>query len=121
MTSIGDLYAIGEKLGLREDKLLEFIENERTKEEKRRLEDMERQERAAERELKKLQMELELEHERNKGIEQAHDSTRAARNENKSTARAPKLPHFQEDKDDMDAYLERFERYAESQEWKHKD
>ena len=31
------------------------------------------------------------------------------------SARIPKLPYFDEDKDDMDAYLQRFERYARSQ------
>ena len=32
----------------------------------------------------------------------------------------PKLPKFDENKDDMDAYLERFERFAESQGWSDK-
>ena len=31
------------------------------------------------------------------------------------SARIPKLPYFDEDKDDMDAYLQRFERYDRSQ------
>ena len=31
--------------------------------------------------------------------------------------RRPKIPCFDEQKDDMDAYLERFERYARSQKW----
>lgn len=34
-----------------------------------------------------------------------------------SLAKAPKLPVFQADKDDMDSYLIRFERYAEAQKW----
>lgn len=34
-----------------------------------------------------------------------------------TTARAPKLPYFDEAVDDMDAYLQRFERYATSQKW----
>ena len=29
----------------------------------------------------------------------------------------PKLPKFDENKDDVDAFLERFERFAESQSW----
>lgn len=32
-------------------------------------------------------------------------------------ARAPKLPFFDEEKDNVDAYLQRFERYAKSQSW----
>ena len=31
--------------------------------------------------------------------------------------KAPKLPYFDEDKDCMDAYLRRFERYATSNRW----
>lgn len=29
----------------------------------------------------------------------------------------PKLPHFDEDKDNMDSYISRFERYADAQRW----
>ena len=29
----------------------------------------------------------------------------------------PKIPKFEEEKDDMDAYIERFERFAKSQKW----
>ena len=32
-------------------------------------------------------------------------------------AKTPKLPVFQQDKDDMDSYLGRFERYAKAQRW----
>lgn len=34
-----------------------------------------------------------------------------------ASARTPKLPYFEENVDDMDAYLQRFERYAKSQNW----
>ena len=33
------------------------------------------------------------------------------------SSRTPKLPYFEETVDDMDAYLQRFERYATSQSW----
>ena len=32
-------------------------------------------------------------------------------------AKAPKLPAFMDDKDELDSYLERFERYAKIQKW----
>ena len=35
----------------------------------------------------------------------------------RSTAKIPKLPLFKEAQDDIDAYLERFERYAKAQKW----
>ena len=34
-----------------------------------------------------------------------------------SSLRTPKLPYFEVEKDDMDAYLQRFERYAFAQKW----
>ena len=34
------------------------------------------------------------------------------------TMHRPKLPKFEEDKDDMDTYLQRFERFAKMQKWK---
>ena len=35
-----------------------------------------------------------------------------------NNARTPKIPAFNEGKDEMDAYLLRYERYATAQEWK---
>ena len=35
----------------------------------------------------------------------------------RNSGRSPKLPVFSEGKDDMDAYLQRFERYAENEGW----
>ena len=39
----------------------------------------------------------------------------------KHLSKGPKLPHFEDNKDDMDAYLNRFERFAESAGWPQKD
>ncbi len=33
------------------------------------------------------------------------------------TSKGPKLPYFDQDKDNMDSYLARFERYAEANAW----
>ena len=38
-------------------------------------------------------------------------------NRPRNSGRSPKLPVFSEAKDDMDAYLQRFERYAENEGW----
>ena len=114
MSTVGELLAVGEKLGLKEDKLLEFIEKQQQLEAEKECEKeklaSEREERAAERELQKLKIELELELERNRRSE--------SQVEIRKSAKAPKLPQFHEDKDDIDAYLERFERYAKAQDWK---
>ena len=37
------------------------------------------------------------------------------------TAKNPKIPAFDEGKDEMDSYLLRFERYATAQKWKKED
>ncbi|GFR78662.1 hypothetical protein ElyMa_004000000 [Elysia marginata] len=34
-----------------------------------------------------------------------------------ASAKHPKLPHFQDGKDDLDIWLTRFERFAESNSW----
>ena len=39
----------------------------------------------------------------------------------KCKAKIPKLPMFNDDKDELDAYLQRFERYATEQGWKQKN
>ena len=38
-------------------------------------------------------------------------------NRSRNSGRSPKLPVFCDGKDDMDAYLQRFERYAENEGW----
>ena len=63
-----------------------------------------------------LQLQIEADririHEAN--ITREHlDSTRTSRN----PARSPKLPPFNDAKDDMDAYIQRFERYAQNEGW----
>ena len=104
-----------------EEKRRQDDENKRQDELKRRMDEYDRDERAAERELKKMQLELDLEHEHNKGLEEKRHLDRESVKGNRTCARAPKLPQFQEDKDDIDAYLERYERYATAQDWKKSD
>ena len=36
----------------------------------------------------------------------------------KAVAKVPKMPYFDEERDFMDSYLGRFERFAETQKWK---
>lgn len=62
-------------------------------------------------EEKKLQMQIELEQ-----LKKDNAANDAYLNSHPN-AKPPKLPMFIEGKDDLDAYLERFERYARSQKW----
>lgn len=131
MEDIKELVSLGEKLGYSGEKLQEFVKVELERLDMKKKEDREREDRAAEREDRrrmdeeKLKMEemahLErmqrLEYEAaDKNLQLAqlkHDDDHAV----KSFARTPKLPTFQEGKDDLDAYLGRFERYADTQKW----
>ena len=64
-------------------------------------------------ELKRAEQEMELEMLRIR----ADTGLRTVMAEPTSKTPRPKLPKFEEGKDDMDAYLERFERFASSQKW----
>ena len=97
-------------------------------EEDRRREDEERETRRQERELRKLEMEAELARQKEAAevAKREHElelARLAARNgdghtaEREDRAKAPKLPSFVDNKDDLDAYLQRFERFAETAKW----
>ena len=104
-------------------------EKRRMLEEDRRKEDEERETRRQERELRKLELEADLLKQR-EAIEAAkrehelelarlaqgrNDTERAEVREDR--AKAPKLPSFVDGKDDLDAYLQRFERFATTAKW----
>ena len=104
-------------------------QEEEEKEERRRREDEERETRCQERELRKLEMEADLARQKEaaEAAKREHElelARLAARNGNGHTAeredraKAPKLPSFVDGKDDLDAYLQRFERFAETAKWK---
>ncbi|KAJ8032606.1 hypothetical protein HOLleu_26172 [Holothuria leucospilota] len=121
---VKELVSIGKEMGLQGKDLLEFITAERQKEEKQR----ERDERAKDREEKQKQRdhelklkELEAEQlaERQK-ISESNGSS-LDRNGLYSGNSFPKLPYFKEGKDEMDAYLKRFERYATVRGWPESD
>ena len=105
---------------------------EEEKEERRRRQDEERDARRQEREIRNLQQEADLmrqkeaaevakrEHE----LELARiaamngDGRTTQRGDREDRAKAPKLPSFVDGKDDLDAYLQRFERFVETAKWK---
>ena len=131
--------SIGERMGLKDAELRDFVEKEKR-------EYIDREERAQKRELlrreheneqvKHKQVEEERKHafeldkikieagikkdEQQREIEilrlRAETGTQASTDTNTKSLR-PKLPKFEEAKDDMDAYIERFERFATTQKW----
>ena len=102
---------------------------EEEKEERRRREDEEREARRQERDLRKLELEAELlkQKEAIEAAKREHELELArlgqARNVaeraelREDRAKAPKLPSFVDGKDDLDAYLQRFERFATTAKW----
>ena len=113
----------------KEEKRRQLEEEKEEKEERRRREDEERENRRQECELRKLEMEADLlrQKEAIEAAKREHELELArlgqGRNVAKRTelredrAKAPKLPSFVDGKDDLDAYLQRFERFATTAKW----
>ena len=131
------LLQIGKEFGLQGEKLLEFVcerqKLEEEKEEKRQLleedrrrEDEEREAREQERDLRKLEMEADLmrQKEAAEAAKREHELelTRLGNFEDhtcvgEDRAKAPKLPSFVGGKDDLDACLQRYERFVTTTRW----
>ena len=116
----------------KEEKRRRFEEERRLeeeeKEERRRRQDEERETRRLERELRKLEKEAELvrQKEAAEAAKREHELELARLGQGnlddrlcdrEDRAKAPKLPSFVDGKDDLDAYLQRFERFAETAKW----
>ena len=118
----------GERMGLTGSELQEYVE-------KREKEFLDREERMLRREDEKSRLEFERlkleeerlekqaslkreEQEREMELLKLRAATEVSKSEVGSKSLRPKLPKFEEQKDDMDAYIERFERFARSQGWR---
>ena len=114
--SLQELIAHGKSLGYTDKELQEFVKEQ---------EDFLRDERAAARQTEKdeLQYKLQMQEMANahelKMLEKQQElkSNHSKDSDELVKAKAPKLPCFDDNKDDMDSYLRRFERYAEVQHW----
>ena len=119
-------FDIGKELGMSGDDLLSFVDTrEKLERDERQANREERQAIREERQAMKedreaeeriLEKKLELARIQNQSrYSGSNDSTDSGNG--RRLAPTPKLPHFVEGKDNMDAYLNRFEKYAESQLW----
>ena len=127
---------IGNKLGYTGAELREFVKTQQdlARDERQREREAEKEarlerEREKDREEKRILLEIEeKQKERQHQLEmkklevsnqtQGHNDSG---DRSKSKAKIPRLPEYKEGKDSMDAYLERFERYADSQKWLKED
>ena len=117
MDLVDKIVATGKSLGLEGDRLVEFVQ-------KKEEEAIAREERKLENELKKSELEHSLklemlakEFELEKVKAEHASATPDPSSKTDVKAKIPKLPPFNEQRDNMDAYLKRFERFAESAGW----
>ncbi|KAJ8050432.1 hypothetical protein HOLleu_03637 [Holothuria leucospilota] len=128
---IEKLTEIGKSLGLGGENLIKFIQEKRDVQNQIRIEQqkIEREKRAHEREMKAeekeiLDKQLELvamEKEKSDSRQSQGEVNISGGTSHAYRAKAPKLPHFNEGTDDLDAYLQRFERYSRNQGWDRKE
>jgi hypothetical protein len=123
------LTVLGKELGLTGPDLLNFVKEENEKAERREKENREREaqrieeeiareERRAVREMKIKELEhAEKEREYELEMERLKSMSLTEPVKKKAHAKMPKLPNFVEGKDSIDAYLKRFERFAENAGW----
>ena len=139
-TSTEKWIACGKEMGLKDAALLEFVTQHEKEEaerderahlrsiekEKREVEQMrlEEQERACQHEKQMKEMELrekekDREHERSMQGQPGGQSPspRPTTTTDDSIPKGPKLPYYDDSKDDIDSYIRRFERYAEACKW----
>ena len=105
-----NLTEVGIKLGYEGAELREFVQNAQAEERENRQRHREDREKEAERLEREAQRTHELEMERLRRSGGAPVSVT-------SSHPKPKLPKFDEAVDDLDVYLDRFERYAETHNW----
>ena len=120
MEELQRIKSVGEDLGLSGESLILFIKEEQGHERDAR---QEAREVVREREAREVERErdamaererirvYELEKLRLEGSKHSNEDTQG------SKARTPKLPNFVDDRDNIDFYLERFERFAKVQKW----
>lgn len=121
--SLSELTALGERMGLQGAELRKWVDEkaDRAQEEAAKA----REERLAEREATKQRLELEQRAlelrlklaEAGGGTELATPSRESERSRSSFVNPHNLIPVFNENRDDLDAYLKRFERVANGQEW----
>ena len=77
-------------------------------------------------EMARLEMQLRLQEQEAKlkqtqKVAKEEDGTNTAETTGKGLGKVPRMPYFDEERDFMDSYLGRFERFAEAQKWKKGD
>ncbi|KAK4317640.1 hypothetical protein Pmani_011295 [Petrolisthes manimaculis] len=116
--SVTELLEEGSSLGYCGEELRKWIDRERTleRELERERDKEERDKRVAERELKRLELEARIEASKAAAAASAATVGQAGQPVS-NVVSPPKLPPFDETRDDIDTYISRFERVAEAAGW----
>ncbi|XP_071797127.1 uncharacterized protein [Asterias amurensis] len=126
------LIEAGKSFGLSGKELMDFVQKreneakERENESKKEKDKLAREERAHQLEIRRqdqqiLDTKIQFEKVRAQVKEQGQSKSSVENGVSRQKARTPKLPTFNDSKDDLDAYLKRYERYATSQDWCQED
>ena len=136
MTTLQKLKEFGESIGLKGEALHTFIKEQQAEERAAKIMDREKIEKDKERELERMKLEIEQQklQQQAKEKESEHELQRLRLDKQQYSGddyddpsrptslfgktKMPKMPFFDENKDCMDAYLNRFERFADVQGWK---
>ncbi|KAK4316371.1 hypothetical protein Pmani_012500 [Petrolisthes manimaculis] len=110
-SNIRDLHDEGSQLGYSGEELQKWV-----REEWQGIQAAERESRAAERELSKLKLEAEIEASKAAAAASAAAAGTTVQSVT-SVVNPPKIPAFDESKDEIDTYISRFERVAEGAGW----
>ncbi|XP_071089169.1 uncharacterized protein [Haliotis cracherodii] len=114
---------LGQSLGYEQNELRTFVKEQTELEREKEKEKLEREERAREREIKKLELEErkereKLEWEKEKLELEERKERKVGEKQSGAAPKMPKMPPFDDRNDNIDAYLQRFERVAVAQGWK---
>ncbi|XP_061176104.1 uncharacterized protein LOC133185059 [Saccostrea echinata] len=134
MESLREITEYGQSLNLTGADLQQFIQQQQAHQRELRAAEREKEKQDREYVLSKEALEIEkLKLQEKKGMEEIESKLMHTiqtleqklavkelemKSENSSNAKFPKMPVFDEVKDDIDSYLRRFERYAAAQKWK---
>ena len=124
MKHLEKLIELGEKLGYSGENLQDFVESKLKSVEPKQKADTERAERLAQRQEaceaeQRKENEAARKHEKDMLELKKHmaENDEISVNPLPNNYNNPKIPAFEENRDNLDSYLERFERFAKGQKW----
>ena len=117
MASLANMLEAVDRMGLTGQDATNFIKDWQESERNERILEREEQARQREEQARQREHELQLVNAQNQTTNQPNHNNETNRN----TSKIPKIPAFSDDKDLIDSYLQRFERFAEINKWEREE